>query len=147
MGGIKQALCCQLLFQLLEGRIEVTHAVHGHGGAVQLVSAVSGKHGNLAHSDDLHAVFRPEPEPHGISLEHDALQRAAFILQREVMVARGVHLVVADLATDCHLGEQRVSIQAAADVFIQLGDGQNILCHIIPPWPGGPELLRPWRCR
>ena len=79
MGGIEKSLGGQLLLHLLKGRMEITHAVHRHSGAVKLVSAVSGIDGYLAHGNDLHTVFRPEPEPHGIALEHDALQCAALV--------------------------------------------------------------------
>jgi len=119
---VKQALGCQLGFQLLEGGIQVPHAVHAHGAAIQLISAVPWVDGDPAQSDDLHAVGRPEAQPHGIALEHDALQCRSFILQCKIVVPRGVTLVVADLAPDRHLGQERVSVHFSLNVFVNLGN-------------------------
>ena len=146
MGRIKQPLGSQFLLQLLKGGIEITHAVHSHGSAVKLIGAVSGINGDLAHSNDLHTVFRTKPQAHGIAFEHHTLQRAALILQCEIMMAGRIHFVVADLTADSHLVEQGIRVHFTTNVFIQLGNGQHILCHFIPPSFALPEPQRPWHC-
>ena len=101
----KQALGFQLSFQLLKGRVKITNTVHGHGSTVKLIGAVSRKDGNLAHGNDFHAIFRAEPQAHGISFEHNALQSAGFVLQGEIMVSGGIEFVVADLTPNGYLGQ------------------------------------------
>ena len=118
MGRVKQALGLEFLFQLLEGGIEVTDTVHGHGGAVELISAVPGKYGNLTHGDNLHAVLRPEAQPQGIALEHDALQSRGLILQGKIVMPGGIELVVADFALHSHVTQQGVGVQLTPDIFI-----------------------------
>ena len=129
MGRVKQALGGQLLLELLEGGIEVTHTVHGHGSDIQLVCAVPGENRYLTHGDNLHTVLRPEPEPHGISLEHDAFQGAALVLQGKVMMAGGIHLVVADLTLYRNRVQKPVRIHHLADIFVDLADRKHLLCH------------------
>ena len=80
VSGVEQPLRRQLFLQLLKGGIQVAHAVHGHGGAVQLIRAVSGVHRDLAHGDDLHAVFRAKAQTHGAALEHHTFQGGGFVL-------------------------------------------------------------------
>ena len=129
MSRVKEALGRQFLFQLLKGNIQIAHAVDRQGHAVQLIGSVSGVHGDLAHGDDLHAVFRPEPEPHGIALEHNTAQGTGLVLQSKIVVAGRVLFVVADLAPDGHGIEKRVGIHPAPDVFVQLGNGKHLLLH------------------
>ena len=129
MRGIKQALGRELFLQLLKGRVQIAHTVHGHGGAVQLVGAVSGVDGNFAHGDDFHAVFRTKAQPHGVSLKHNTSERAALVFQREVVMPGRILLVVTDLPPDSHLRQQGVRVHSSPDIFIQLGDGQYILSH------------------
>ena len=117
VGWVKYPLRRQLFLQLLKGGVQVAHAVHGHGAAIQLVSAVSWVDGDPAQSDDLHAVGRPEAQTHGIALEHDALQCRPFVFQRKIVVPRWVDLIIADLAPDGHLPQKGVVVQPSADVF------------------------------
>ena len=123
VGRIKQALGRQSLLQLFKGSVQIPNAVHSHGGTVQLIGTVSGEHRNLTHGNDLHAVFRPESEPHGIALEQDTPEGSGLIFQRKVMMAGGIELIVADLALDSHLIQQLIRIHPAFDVFVQLGNG------------------------
>ena len=133
MGRIEQSLRGKFLLQLFKCGIQITHTVHRHIGAVQLVSAITGEDRNLTHSNDLHAIFRTETQAHGIALKHDTLQGSALILQREVMMTGGIQLVVADLATDGNLIQQLVAVHFSTDIFIDLRDRQHLLCHVIPP--------------
>ena len=119
---VEQALGRQLGFQLLESGIQVPHAVHAHSAAIQLVSTIPGIDRNASKRNDLHAVGRPKAQPHGIALEHDALQCRSFILQRKIVVPRGVTLVVADLAPDRHLGQERISVHFSLNIFVNLGN-------------------------
>ena len=117
MSRVKQALGRQLFLHLLKGGVQVAYAVHGHGGAVQLIRPVSGIDRDLAHGNDLHAVVRPEAQTHGIALEHDALQCRPFVFQRKIVVSRGVDLIIADLAPYGHLPQKWVVVQPSTDIF------------------------------
>ena len=114
---VKQALGRQLFLQLLKGGVQVAYAVHGHGGAVQLIRPVPGVDRDLAHGNDLHAVVRPKAQTHGIALEHDTLQGRPFVFQRKIVVPRWVDLIIADLAPDGHLPQKGVVVQPSTDVF------------------------------
>ena len=142
---IKESLGGQLFLELLKSRMKITDTVHGHGGAIKLIGTVSGKHRNLAHGNDFHAVFRSEPKPHGIALKHDASQRAVGVFQSKVMMTGGILLIVADLPPNGQIVQNGIRIHPAADVFVDLGNGKHFLCHMITPgWLGS---QRPWRCR
>ena len=80
--------------------MEVPYPVGTEGIAVELVGPVPGEDGDPPLGDDLHAVLRPKSEAQGLSLEHDAADGPLLVLQREVVVARGVELIVGDLPPD-----------------------------------------------
>ena len=119
----KQPLRCQFRFQLLKGGVKVAHAIHAHGTAIQLERTVPWVDGNAPHGDHLHAVLRPEPQPGGACFKHNAFQRRIFILQREIMVAGGIHLVIANLPPYRKLYQQLILVHFSADVLIDLGNG------------------------
>ena len=77
----KQPLGGELCFQLLEGGIQVANAVHTHGAAIKLVSAIPRIDRNAPHGNHLHAVFRTKAQPGGIGLEHHTFQCCIFVLE------------------------------------------------------------------
>lgn len=87
-----------LFLQLLKGHTQVAGALGRQAGAVQLVGAVAGIDANTAGGDDLHTVFRAEAQARGAAPEHNALQTALAVLQRKVVMAGGVYLIVGELA-------------------------------------------------
>ena len=118
---------------LLKSGVKIADSVHGHGGTVKLIGAISGKHGDFAHGNNFHAVFRPEPQPQGIALEHDAAQCAFRVLHREIMMPGRIYLIVTDLSPDSYTCQQRIRLHNIADILIDLRNGKHLLCHIIPP--------------
>ena len=61
---------------------------------VKLIGPVAREHADAPEGDDLHAVLGTEAQTQGVSLEQHAAHRALGVLEREVVVARGVELVV-----------------------------------------------------
>ena len=74
--------------------MEVPHAIGAEGLAVELISPVPGIDADAAHGDDFHAVFRPEAQAEGLSLEHHAAEGAFGVLQCKIMVTGGIELIV-----------------------------------------------------
>ena len=126
VGGIEQPLPVQLVLQLFEGHIQVAHAVGGQAIAIQLVRAVPRVDADAAGGNDLHAVFRLEPQLHGRALEHHAPQRALAVLQRKVVVSGRVHLVVGHLAPQQQVSEGGHGLHQLLDAIIQFGDGKHM---------------------
>ena len=92
--GIEQPLAAELLLELLEGDIEVADAVGGKTRAVKLIRTVARIDADAAGDDDLHAVFRAEAELRRSAAEHHAAHRTLAVLEREIVVPRGIDLVV-----------------------------------------------------
>ena len=86
VSGIKKSLGVKLGLELLEGHCQVSRSLRGQGVAVELVSTVPGEHRDPAPGDDLHTVFRPEPQAGCLSPEHDAPQGAVSVLQCKIMM-------------------------------------------------------------
>ena len=86
VSGIKKSLGVELGLELLEGHCQVSRSLRGQSVAVELVGAVPGEHGDPAPGDDLHAVFRPEPQAGCLSPEHDTPQGAVSVLQCKIMM-------------------------------------------------------------
>ena len=123
---VEQSLLPQLLLQLLEGHAQIAHALRRQPGAVQLIRSVSRIHADPPGGDDLHPVFRSEPQPHGAGLEHHALQAALAVLQREIVVPGGVHLIVGYLAPQQHLLQGRHIVQQLLDELVHLRHCEHI---------------------
>ena len=73
VGWVKETFRRQLFLQRLESRVEIPYTVHCQCAAIELVCAVPWEYGNLAHGNDLHAVFRTESQPHSVPLKHHTL--------------------------------------------------------------------------
>ena len=129
MRRVKQALGLQLLLELLKGDVQVAHAVGREGVAVELIRPVARKHAHAPRGDDLHAVFRSEAQPQRGIFEHHAAQRAALVLERKIMVPRGINFVVADLAAHSERRQVLVPIKQEFEIAVELGDGKDILLH------------------
>ena len=94
MRGVEKPLAFKLCLELLKGDVQIAHARRAQLRAIELVRAVARKDTDAAEGHDLHAVFRAETELCRHAAEHHAFERAPLILEREVMVPRGVALVV-----------------------------------------------------
>ena len=142
---IEKPLLRQLLFQRLKSGVQVSNAVHCHGGHIELVLAVSGVDRNPAKRNDLHTAGRAESQRHGVPLKHDTFQGRLLIFQSEIVVTGWIKLVIADFPSDCHLGKHRILIHPALNILIDLGNRIN-RWHITPPssvWQAPPH---PWHC-
>ena len=133
VGGIEQALPIQLFLQLLEGHIQVAHAVGRQAAAIQLVRAVPRVDADTAGGDDLHPVFRLEAQLHSRALEHHTAQGAFAVLEGEVVVAGGVHLVVGHLAPQQQVAEGGHGLHQLLDTAVQFGDGKYMTFLIHSP--------------
>ena len=129
MAFVKQALLPQLFLQLLKGHAQVAGALGRQAGTVQLVRAVAGIDADTAGGDDLHTVFRAEAQARGAAPEHNTLQTALTVLQRKVVMAGGVYLIVGDLAPQQDLLQWRHVIQQVLDKLVDLGHRENILAR------------------
>ena len=138
VGRVEQPLPVQLLLQLLKGHIQVAHAVGGQTAAIQLIRAVPRVDADAAGGDDLHPVLRLEPQLHGRALEHHAPQSALAVLQRKIVVAGGVYLVVGDLPPQQQVTEGGDCFHQFLDTVIQFGNGKYMpLVHAVLLIPCG----------
>ena len=101
----------QLFLQLLEGRVEISYPIGAESVAVELVGSVPGIDADPSHSDDLHPVLRPEPEPEGLSLKHNTPDSPFPVLQGKVVVTGGIELVVGYFAPDINAAQLRHTLQ------------------------------------
>ena len=108
---VKQPLCLQFLLELLKGDVQVAHAVGREAVAVELIRPVARKHAHAPGGDDLHAVLRAKAQPQRRIFEHHAAQRAAFVLERKIMMPGGVNFIVADLAAHGKRGQMLVPVK------------------------------------
>ena len=108
----KEPLGIQLRLQLFKRRLQVPRTGGHHGIDIELNLPVSGIHGNAPHGKHLHAVFRPETEKPCAALEEDTADRTLRVLQGEIMVPRGVELVVGDLTRYADIAENRLRLNA-----------------------------------
>ena len=78
----------------------------------------------------VHMAFDPaEAQGDGVPPEHDAPQGALSVLQGEIVVAGGVHLIVGDLAPDADAGQHGFVVQQELHQFVDLRDAENMPLH------------------
>ena len=111
MGLIEQTFSRELCFQLFEGDLQVSRAFRHDRDAVELILPVPRKYADPTGNDDAHPVFRAKAKLRGAAFEHHASEAARAVLQREVMMPRGIDLVIGQLASDSHIEQQSVGIQ------------------------------------
>ena len=102
---VEEALGRQPLLELLEGQLQGAEATRLQQLDHQLVLAALRVDLDGAERHHVQAVGRLEADaPHAVAKEHRA-QLRRLVLEREVRVARAVHLEVGDLALDPHRRE------------------------------------------
>ena len=133
--GVEEPLPVQLVLELLESHVEISHPVGGELPAVELVLPIPGEHRDPPEGDDLHPVLRSEAEPGGLPPEHDAAEAPPLVLQGEVAVPRGIGLEVGDLSPDEKAAEEPVLVHDGLEVAVDLGDGIDgpFAAHSLPP--------------
>ena len=94
MRRVKKPLGIQLGLELLEGNLKIACPLGHDLRAIELIGAIPRIDGDPAPDRDAHAVLRAKTQLHGAVFEHDALQAAFTVFQREVMVPGGIDLVV-----------------------------------------------------
>ena len=129
VGRIEETFLVELLLQLLKGHIEVADALGRQPFAVELIGPVPGEDRDPPCGQHLHAVLRPKPQRRGRPPEHDAPDGAPGILQRKIVMSRGIDLVVADLAPHRQPRQHPVGVQQGFEILIDLGDVENLLFH------------------
>ena len=129
VGLVEKALFIKLLLQLLEGQRQISRPLRGHGVAVKLIRAVPGKDADPARHQHLHAVFRTKPQTQSLPLEHDAPDGSGGVLQGKIVVPRGVHLIVGDLAPDADAGQHGFVVQQELHQLVDLRDAENMPLH------------------
>ena len=125
--GIEKPLALQLRLELLEGDVQVARALRRELGDIKLIGPVAREHADAPEGDDLHAVLGTEAQTQGVSLEQHAAHRALGVLEREVVVARGVELVVRDLAAHEDLLQLRHAVEQSLDEVVGLADREDHL--------------------
>ena len=130
---VEKALFAKRFFELLEGDVQIAHALHAQVRAVELVSAVARKNADAPEGHDLHAVFRSEAELCRHAAEHHAAKRAPLILERKVMVPRGVAFVVRYLAAHEDRLKLRHGVKQRLDEMIGLGYAEDHLLALHVP--------------
>ena len=129
MPGIKEPLGIELGLELLKGHIQVPHSVRRQSVTVELIGAVPWKDADTPLGNDFHAVLRPEPQPGGLSPEHDAPQCSLRVLEGKVVMPRGIHLIVGQFSPHQEAAKQRFSVQQLFDQLIHLGHAEDVLFH------------------
>ena len=109
---------------------------------VELVGPVPGVHRHPAKGHHPHPVFRAEAQTGRLPPEHDAPQGPRLILQRKVVVPRGVAFIIGDLPPHQQSGEQLVPVHQPLHVAVHLGHG--IDGQIGKPHPGIPRSNARW---
>ncbi|MPM90439.1 hypothetical protein SDC9_137560 [bioreactor metagenome] len=126
---VEQALLQKLCLELLKGHRQIANPVRRQAAAVELIGPVSWEDGNPPLGNGLHAVFRTKPQPLGLGPKHDAPQRAVLILQRKIVVSRGVDLVVGQFSPHQNILQNRLSVQQSFHIFVYLGNLIDRLVH------------------
>ena len=116
----KKALLGKPRLQLLKSEIKVSHPGRDQLCAVQLINAVPLIDRNAADRCHTHSVFRAKTDPGGAGSEHHALQAALCILQREIMMAGGIDLIIGKLSAHSEAPQQQVAVEESLDVCVQL---------------------------
>ena len=120
MGNIEQALLVQTFFELVKGQLQGASPLGDQMGAVELIGAVPGIDSDPANGDYRHPVLGDEPQRKSVALEQDTAKRPIGILNRKIMVTRGVSLIVADLAPHTDILQRRVVVKKVFHIGIQL---------------------------
>ena len=123
--GIEETFPRELFLQLFKGDLQVAHALRHHAGGVELIDAVAREHRHAPENRYAHAVFRPEAKLERAALEHHAAQAALAVLQREVMMAGGIDLIVRQLAAYADVQKRGIGLQKSADVLVELRDRED----------------------
>ena len=124
----KQALPRQLFLQLLKGHVKVPRPLRGQAAAIELILPIPGKDGHPPGGDDLHPVLGAEAQGDGVPPEHDAPQGAFSVLQGEIVVAGGVHLIVGDLPPHQQTGQHPVPVHEIFQIEPHLARGEDGPC-------------------
>ncbi|OPZ83042.1 MAG: hypothetical protein BWY76_02466 [bacterium ADurb.Bin429] len=123
---IEEPFRFQLLLQLLEGKVEVAHAVISEGVDVELVLPGALVDSDAALGQHALAFLGPKPQRLHALAPHHAAQLAHLVLQREVQVPRRIQLAVADLPAHHHPLQRALALQQRFHVAGDLADGKNV---------------------
>ena len=118
--GVEEALLTELFLQLLIGHLQISRALGHEALAVELVGPVPRIDRDAAPGCDAHAALRAEAQLRGRGAEHDAAQAGLRVLEREIVMPRGVDLVVRQLAAHADGAEQGVRLNKSLYPCVQL---------------------------
>ena len=130
MRAVKQALFLQLFLELLISGIQVAHAARYEPRAVELIRAVARIDRDAADGRNAHTARRTKAQRLCAAAEHHAPQTALGVLEREIVVAGRVDLVVGQFPRHADVAEQRVRIQQLLDVGVELRYGKGCTRHL-----------------
>ena len=122
---IEEPFGIKALLELFKGHLEIADAVGHDRGAGELIRAVPGIDPETSAGKDAHPVFRTEAKLRRAASEHDAPQAALLILQGEIVVTRGVDLIVRQFPLHAEVPEAELGFQKVPDRFVHLADGQR----------------------
>ena len=126
MRGVEEPLGGQLGLELLIGHLQIARALRHQALAIELIGPVARVDGDTAKGRDAHAALRPETELRGSRAEHHAAQAGFRVLEREIVVARGVDLVVRELAPDIDGAEHGIGLYEALYAGVELRYAQRL---------------------
>ena len=121
----KQPLREQLCLELFIRRMKIAQTFRLNGGDIELIGSVPRMDGDAPGADHRHAVFRAETQPRSVGAEHDAPDRRARILEREIMMSRGIDLIIGKLAADINAAQRAVAFYNGAYVLRDLRYGER----------------------
>ena len=94
MCRIKQSFGRKLCLKLLIGYLKIASSLGDKVSAVKLIRTVARKDRYTSKSSDAHSAFGAKAQLGRTAFEHDAAKAALGILQRKVMMARRIYLIV-----------------------------------------------------
>ena len=132
MGRVKKPLPVELLLAGLEGQMESAQSVGRELGTVKLILTVPGEDGDPAKGHHLHPVLGTKAQGGRLPPEHDAADGPFPVFQGEVMMSRGIHLIIGQLAADHQAAQHLVPIHETLDVLVDLAHGIHRPAHPSP---------------
>ena len=119
----KQSFRREFFLELLERQIERALPLRLHIVDIKLQVAAHRIKAHLAETEDRQAVFREEAQAPSLAAKHYRADLALVVFEGEVIVPRGRHTKVGDLALHPERVEAR--FQSPFDELVELGDAQE----------------------
>ena len=124
--------------------MQISHPVGSQQIHIELITTVPGEYRHPAKGHHLHTVLRLKAQVLGRRTKHDTAEHPVGILQRKIVVARGVFFIVGNLAPNGHTPQIGVGIEAGFQILVELTDGQYLGFHGKAAHPRRPLSSARW---